>query len=141
MISPNRNQTRPTTLNKMKLNNPYPRHVGLAICFGYAFSLLAQTPEDPPERKVGPAAEFPLPAGGPGFDGPPPFGPGGPGGGGFAGPGRMQQETKLVKQFDKDGDQRLNAAERKAAFESLKKQRAEGRGRRGPGGTGGGIMV
>ena len=47
------------------------------------------------------------------------------------------QETKLVKQFDKDGDRWLNNDERKAAREFLQKERAEGRGRRGPGGTGG----
>lgn len=59
------------------------------------------------------------------------FGPGGPG-------GPMQQQRKLLKQFDKDGDGRLNLAERQAARESVKK---DGRGRggfgRGPGGPGG----
>lgn len=40
----------------------------------------------------------------------------------------MQQKTKLVKQFDKDGDQRLDAAERKAAREYLTTQRATGGG-------------
>ena len=57
--------------------------------------------------------------------GPPPGfgGPGGPGG----------KERKLVKDFDKDGDGRLNLAERQAARESLKKDKAAGRGRRGPG--------
>src|SRR5437867_9514568 len=114
------------------------RHLALAIGFGCAFSLLAQTPENPPEHKGGPPAEAGQPERDPGFDGPPPFSPGGPGGGVFGGPGGMQDETKLVKQFDKDGDQRLNAAERKAAFEFLQKERAEGRGRRGPGGPGGG---
>ena len=74
-------------------------------------------------------AELPPPEDGPGFDGPPPFGPGGPGG--------MQQETKLLKQFDKDGDSRLNAAERKAAREFLQKEIASGRGPRGFGGRGG----
>jgi hypothetical protein len=49
----------------------------------------------------------------------------------------MRQETKLVKQFDKDGDKRLNADERKAAREWLAKERAEGRGPRGFGGRGG----
>jgi len=48
----------------------------------------------------------------------------------------MQQETKLLKQFDQDGDHRLNSAERKAAREFLAKERSEGRGRRGPGGPG-----
>jgi Ca2+-binding EF-hand superfamily protein len=56
--------------------------------------------------------------------GPPPGfgGPGGPGG----------AEKKLVKTFDKDGDGRLNLAERQAARESLKKEKSAG-GRRGPG--------
>jgi len=47
------------------------------------------------------------------------------------------QETKLVKQFDKDGDGYLNAAERKAAREYLASGAAGGRGRRGLGGRGG----
>lgn len=50
-----------------------------------------------------------------------------------------------MKQFDTDGDKRLNATERKAAMEFLKKEPAEGRGPRrgfrggpdGPGGPGG----
>src|SRR2546426_3989728 len=120
----------------MKLHNPHLRHVALAIAFGCAFSLLAKIPENPPARKGAPPAELPPPEDGP--DGPPPFGPGGPGG--------MQQETKLLKQFDKDGDGRLNPAERKAAREFLQKEGASGRGpsgfggrggRRGPGGFGG----
>ena len=123
----------------MKLYNRHLRHVALAIGFGCAFSLvphfiLAQTPENPPERKGGPPAGVPLPEGGPGFDGPPPFGPGEPGGGG---PGDMHQKIKLLKQFDKDGDGRLNAAERKAAREFLQKEIASGRARRGFGGRGG----
>src|SRR4051812_41803902 len=49
-----------------------------------------------------------------------------------------QSEQKLVKQFDKDGDKRLNKDERAAAREFLKKERAAGRGGRGgPGGAGG----
>ena len=48
----------------------------------------------------------------------------GPGGGG------MRGERKLIKQFDKDGDKILNAEERKAAREFLKKEEAEGRGQR-----------
>ncbi|WP_414660014.1 CotH kinase family protein [Horticoccus sp. 23ND18S-11] len=66
-------------------------------------------------------------------DGPPPgFPPGGPGRG-FGPP--MMQETKLVAQFDKDGDKRLDADERKAAREFHLANRANGRG--GPGGPGG----
>ena len=89
----------------------------LVVCS--AFCALAQN-DDTPQRPAGP----------------PPFGPGGRGPGGFGG---VQQETKLVKQFDKDGDGRLNAAERKAAREFLAKERAEGRGRRGFGGGRGGF--
>lgn len=98
------------------------------LCF--SFSALAQTPDNPPP---GGPPDFDGPP--PGFDGPPPqFGPGGFGPGGPGGPGgMMQQETKLVKQFDKDGDKRLNAEERKAAREFLKQQPV----RRGPGGPGG----
>lgn len=49
----------------------------------------------------------------------------------------MEQEIKLVKQFDKSGKGWLNAAERKAAREFLQKERAGGRGPRGFGGRGG----
>ena len=56
--------------------------------------------------------------------GPPPgFGPGG----GPGGP--MGQERKLVKQFDKNGDGRLNKQERQLARESLKKERSKGQAR------------
>jgi hypothetical protein len=82
----------------------------IGIWGGNAF---AQTPE----------ADFDGP---PGFDGPPPFGAGGP-------PGLAQDGIKLVKQFDRDGDKRLNAAERKAAREFLSKQTTNRR----PGGPGG----
>src|SRR5436190_24082271 len=108
----------------MKLNSL--RHIALAIGVGCAFSVLAQPRENPGEQNGGTPAE---PRSAPGFDGPPPFGPGGPGG--------VQQETKLLKQFDKDGDGRLNAAERKAAREFLRKEGASNRGRRGGGGRGG----
>lgn len=68
-------------------------------------------------------------------DAPPPGGrgPGGPGGG-FGG---VRTETKLVPKFDKDGDKRLNAEERKAAREFIQKEAAEGRGQRRFGGRGG----
>lgn len=65
-----------------------------------------------------------------------PRGPGGPGG--FGGPGGMGQRTKLLEKFDKDGDGYLNAAERKAARESVASQPRRGRGPGGPGGFGGG---
>ena len=47
----------------------------------------------------------------------------------------MQQERKVVAQFDKDGDKRLNAAERREARTWLETQPATGpgRGRGGPG--------
>ncbi len=95
---------------------------------GLAFSAVAQNP----------GGDRPPFGGPPDFDGPPPFGPGrGPGGpGGFGGP--QQEERKLVSQFDKDGNNWLNAAERKAAREFLSKEKAEGRGPRRPGGRGGG---
>jgi spore coat protein CotH len=69
--------------------------------------------------------------------GPPPFGgPNGPGGPG--GPGAT--DRKLVKEFDKDGNKRLDRAERDAARAKLKEERANGGGRRRmgpPGGPGG----
>jgi spore coat protein CotH len=73
-------------------------------------------------------------------DSPPPA-PGGPGGGPggdrfIGGPPGMGEEIKLAKQFDKDGDKKLSAAERKEALAHLAKERESGRGRRGPGGFG-----
>lgn len=59
---------------------------------------------------------------------PPGFGP--MGGGGRGGFGGGQSEVKLVKTFDRDGDGRLNAAERKAARESMAAGRSSA-GRRG----------
>ena len=85
-----------------------------------AFSLSAQAPRDPGR-----------PPGGPDFDGPAPFGPAGPPPGGPGGP--MRQELKLVSRFDKNGDQRLDAAERTAAREFVQQERAAGHDRR-PGG-------
>lgn len=55
--------------------------------------------------------------------------------GGFGGP--MQQERKLIAQFDKNGDKRLDTAERKAAREWLATQPAGGFGGRGGFGRGG----
>lgn len=78
-------------------------------------------------------AEFNFPLQQFGF-GPGGFGPGGRGGpGGFMGP----TERKIVKQFDKDADGRLNKEERAAAREFLKSD-AGGGGRGGRGGFGGG---
>jgi len=91
----------------------------LSACCVFVLTASAQTPVNP-RRGEGD------------FDGPRPFGPGGFGPGG---PGGMMQEQKLVKQFDKDGDKRLNVEERKAAREFLAKERAN----RGPGGRRGGF--
>lgn len=66
----------------------------------------------------------------------PPGGPPGMGGGPMGG---VQADRELVKDFDQDGDKRLNAAERKAAREFLAKEVAEGRERRGFGGRPGGF--
>ena len=56
----------------------------------------------------------------------PPRRPGGFGGG-------VREETKLLKQFDKNGNKRLDLAERNAAREFLQKEIAEGRGPNRPG--------
>ena len=55
-------------------------------------------------------------------------GPGGRPPGMFGGPGGMGQQRKLLKQFDKDGDGRLNNEERKAARAFLKTQGKSGFG-------------
>ena len=47
----------------------------------------------------------------------------------------MRQKIKLVDQFDKDSDKRLNAEERKAAREFIRKENLA-RGPRGRGGFG-----
>lgn len=59
-------------------------------------------------------------------------------GGGFGPPGggMMGQERKIVKTYDKDGDKRLDAAERQAAREALAKEPRRGPFG-GPGGPGG----
>ncbi len=63
-------------------------------------------------------------------------GPGGPMGGPGGPP--MGEERKVVKDFDKDGDGRLNPEERKAARESIKKNGGANRGPFGFGPPGGG---
>ena len=106
--------------------------LGLALAGGFArhrYVLMTATVED--------VARFQFLADawaqGPGAPGG--FGPGGPGG--FGGP-MGGQERQLVKQFDKDGDERLNNAERQAAREFLKREpQGGGRGGFGPGGPGG----
>lgn len=69
------------------------------------------------------------PPGGPGGFGPP-GGPGSPG-------GPMQGNRKLVKQFDKDEDGRLNKEERQAARDSIKSEGGRRGGGFGPPGGGG----
>src|SRR5213593_2516138 len=88
----------------------------LLLCCGGAISQVPQPP--PPGHEQAD------------FDGPPR-----PDGDFIAGPGRPggpREKLKLVKQFDKDGDNRLNTAERKAAREFVRSEQAQGRGRRGP---------
>src|SRR5689334_1214985 len=75
--------------------------------------------------------DFPPPGG---FGPPPGFGPGGFGRGGRGGPG-MEQRTKVLEKFDKDGKGYLNAEERKAAREYLASNGRGGR-RGGFGGRG-----
>src|SRR5688572_29444702 len=74
--------------------------------------LLAAQPGPDKKDDQGPPPKKDFPFGGPGFKGPP-----------------MGQQRKLVKQFDKDGDGRLNQEERQAARDFLKKEGGKG----GPG--------
>ncbi len=79
-----------------------------------------------------PARDLNGPADRPAFDGLPrndlrgPNGPGGPGNFG-APPMNVQEDRKLVAQFDRDANGRLDASERKTAREFLAKEKAEGR--------------
>jgi hypothetical protein len=103
----------------------------LGAVLGLAGYLLITTLLHPPAR-----AQAPSPGGA--QTGAPP-GPGGFGGGFSGGPGGP--ERKILAQFDKNGDKRLDAAERKAAREALAGDSGPGRfggfGRRGfPGGRG-----
>jgi hypothetical protein len=108
-------------------------------CFVIVFGAVIMVPEllaqpagdetKEPEKKLFGKKDFPF---------------GGPGG--FKG-GPFGQPQKLVKQFDRDGDGRLNADERRAAREFLKKQGGPGGlwkkdpGKFGPKGGGPGAMV
>ena len=118
----------------MKLKHAFPPEFGapgnaagrpiwllLLLTFAAALSVFAQTPPQPDR-----------PRGAPDFDGPAPFGRNGPAPGGPGGP--MREKLKLVSKFDRNGDQRLDTEERKAAREFVQRERAAGRGRRGPGG-------
>src|SRR5205814_7053883 len=116
------------------------RRAMFVVAWSLASLMFLHAQDNPIRREAdanGPEARPPGP-GEPNFGGPPPFARGGFGGrggpGGFPG---MGQKTSLVKKFDQDGDGRLNAAESKAARESLQKERAQGGGRRSCGGPGG----
>jgi hypothetical protein len=114
----------------------------LALSFlGLALgALLAQGPPRPgggaPPRPGG------APPGGVRPEGSPPGGavpggaPEGPGARPSRGPGGpMAPERRILKEFDADGDGRLDAGERKAARKTLEAQRGDGERRgRGPGG-------
>ncbi|MBM3835482.1 MAG: hypothetical protein FJ403_19850 [Verrucomicrobia bacterium] len=93
---------------------------------------LPNGPQEPGEFPPGPPGAVPVPPGDVVFNA---GGPPGPGRGGF---GPMQQERKVLKQFDKDGNGRLNLEERAAARDFLKKNLDQGpgpgRGFRGRGG-------
>lgn len=91
-----------------------------ALALAATCSLSAQTPRD--ERR---------PADGSNSNRRPPGEFGGPPG--MGGPPGPTEDRKIVSQFDKNGDARLDAAERKAAREFLAKEKAEGRGPRRPG--------
>jgi hypothetical protein len=120
------------SLMMQMINRRSWRMLLVGVAFG-TFSLNAQLPEPPPGGPGDfppPDRDRPFPPRNDGF-GPPP-GDRGPRGFG-PGPGGVQEDTKLVKQFDKDGDKRLNAVERRAAREFLQKEKAEGRGPRRPG--------
>src|SRR6187549_599815 len=95
-----------------------PVRLAAVLTFTTTLPLLAQNAPNPGEP---PAAPPPT-------EGARPPGGGFPGGGGMRGmPGMMGgEERKLVKQFDKDGDKQLDAAERAEAREFLKKNPAGG---------------
>lgn len=95
---------------------------GCAVAVGLAAvgQVLAQ---EAGQRPPGPPPDGPGFFGGPGGGG----GPGGPGG--FGGPpGGVREDRKLRKQFDRDGNGRLDAAERATARAFLEKESAEGGG-------------
>jgi hypothetical protein len=93
-----------------------------ALALVCAVSAQAPRDDDRPPLRQRPDGQFPERFGGP--DGPgrrggPPLG--------------TQEDLKLVTQFDRNGDARLDASERKAAREFLVIEKAEGRGPRRPG--------
>ena len=99
-------------------------HILSLVGFLSAVAALAQSPapQKPDPQKPDPEKKEDFKKG---FFGPGGFGPFG-------------QQRKLVAQFDKDGDRRLNAEERQAAREFIKKEMAtKGKGGFGPRGPGG----
>lgn len=129
--------------------SPTPRFTPsvLAIAIGLTALAHAQEPTAPPAPSERPPAAEAAPSDLPPLDGPPPFGPGGPGAPGRPGRGGpgfgMMQDRKVLAEFDKDGNGRLDSTERKAAREFLEKEQKDrprgfGPGGRGPGGPGGG---
>jgi hypothetical protein len=102
-------------------------HLTLVATIALSISAKAQDNNPPPPRDGAPPAPGDFQLFGPGGPGR----PGGPGGGRGMGP--MREETKLLAKFDADENSVLDASERKAAREFLAKERAEGRGPRGPG--------
>ena len=107
----------------------------LGVVAGLAGYALLTIVLDSPARAQSVGAQLPPPS-----QGPPPFGPGGFGGPGGRG-GPFGQERKLVAQFDKNNDKRLDTPERRAAREWLESQggggfRGFGRRGGGPGGRG-----
>ena len=103
----------------MKTKHILPHLAVLTLALAGTVTSFGQPPDGGPDNNGGPPA----------FGGRGGRGPGGFGGGG------VQEKQKLTKQFDKNGDGVLDAAERKAAYDFLQQQ---GGGRRGGfGGRGG----
>jgi spore coat protein CotH len=109
----------------------------LVLLASLAPSLLAQGPAPRPAttKSAPPSSPSSRPAPATSTSAPSPVSPEGFGRGGFGPP--MMQERKLVTQFDRDGDQHLNADERQAAREFLKANPAPTGGRGGFGAPGG----
>lgn len=121
----------------MKFNTRAPATVTLQLLIplllaaATAIEVVGQTPPaiQPATRPASQPATTPT-RGGPGN----PFG----GPGGFGGMGMPRQEMPVLEKFDTDKNGWLNAEERKAAREYVKKNKPQGRGFGGPGGPGGG---
>jgi hypothetical protein len=107
---------------KLELNHTAGKLIGGWMLGALLLAAVSQLHAQPVRQQDGPP-------GGPPFGGPPqggfPPGRGGPGGGGP--PMGVQEDRKLVAQFDKNANRRLELDERKAAREFLAKEKAEGR--------------